>query len=68
MFYNENDCLVTFCPARKMVEYADGQGLDLYDFDLVVCSGGDGTLNMIEAFCQAAIRYYNCICAVRVNK
>lgn len=53
MFYNENDCLVTFCPARKMVEYADGQGLDLYDFDLVVCSGGDGTLNMIEAFCQA---------------
>ena len=51
-FYNENDYLVTLCPARKMVEYANGQGLDLYSFDLVVCSGGDGTLNMIVTFCQ----------------
>lgn len=51
-FYDENDCLVTLCPARKMLKYADGQDLDLYDFDLVVCSGGDGTLNMVVAFCQ----------------
>lgn len=51
-FYNQHDCLVTLCPARKMVEYADGQGLDLHAFDLVVCSGGDGTLNMIVSFCQ----------------
>lgn len=51
-FYDENDCLVTLCPARRMVEYADGQFLDLNEFDLVVCSGGDGTLNMIVDFCQ----------------
>lgn len=51
-FYDENNCLVTLCPARRMVEYAEGQGLNLYDFDLVVCSGGDGTLNMVAAFCQ----------------
>lgn len=51
-FYDQNDCLVTLCPARKMVEYADGQGLDLHTFDLVVCSGGDGTLNLIVSFCQ----------------
>lgn len=35
-----------------MLKYANGQGLDLYSFDLVVCSGGDGTHNMIVAFCQ----------------
>jgi len=51
-FYDKSDCLVTLCPARKMIKYADGAGLNLYDFDLIVCSGGDGTLNMIVAFCQ----------------
>lgn len=51
-FYDQNNCLVTLCPARKMVEYAENQGLDLYAFDLVVCSGGDGTLNLIVSFCQ----------------
>lgn len=51
-FYDQNDCLVTLCPARRMVEYADGQGLDLYAFDLLVCSGGDGTLNLVVSFCQ----------------
>lgn len=51
-FYDRSNCLVTLCPARKMVEYADGQGLDLRSFDLVVCSGGDGTLNLIVSFCQ----------------
>lgn len=51
-FYDRNDCLVTLCTARRMVEYVDGQGLDLEAFDLVVCSGGDGTLNMIVSFCR----------------
>lgn len=51
-FYDENNCLVTLCPARKLTEYADEQGLDLYTYDLVVCSGGDGTLNMMVSFCQ----------------
>ncbi len=51
-FYDQNNCLVTLCPARKMVEYAEAQGLDLHAFDLVVCSGGDGTLNLLVSFCQ----------------
>lgn len=51
-FYDANNCMVTLCSARRMIEYADDQGLKLYDFDLIVCSGGDGTLNMIVAFCQ----------------
>lgn len=51
-FYDENDCLVTFCPTRKLVEYVDGQGLDIRNFDIIVCSGGDGTLNMVAAFFQ----------------
>ena len=41
---------MTLCPARKMVEYVDMQELDLHAFDLIVCSGGDGTLNMIVFF------------------
>ncbi len=44
--------MVTLCPACRMVEYADGQGLGLDAFDLVVYSGGDGTLNMIVSFCR----------------
>lgn len=51
-FYDQNNCLVTLCPARKMAEYADDQGLNLNSFDLVVCSGGDGTLNLIVSFFQ----------------
>lgn len=51
-FYDENNCLVTFCLARKFKNYVEGLNLNLHDFDVVVCSGGDGTLNMIVTFLQ----------------
>lgn len=51
-FYSGNNYLVTLCPVRKLSEYVDKQGLDLNAYDLVVCSGGDGTLNLVVSFCQ----------------
>jgi len=41
-YYNSNDCLVTMCPVLKMGEL---DSKDFENYDRVVVSGGDGTLN-----------------------
>lgn len=48
-YYNSKDYLVTLCPIKKIEEFAilkDEQ--DIYD--RIVCSGGDGTINMVFSY------------------
>lgn len=47
-FYDEHGFLVTPCPARRLEDYKNA--LDFYEYDLIVCSGGDGTLNLTASF------------------
>ena len=46
-YYNSHDCLVTMCPVLKLNEL-DKEVLE--DYDRVVVSGGDGTLNNFIGF------------------
>ncbi len=47
-FYDSHDYLVTICLVNRLEEYASSIDFKLYD--LVVCSGGDGTLNITVSF------------------
>lgn len=49
-FYETHDCLVTLCPIRKLGEYCDIAELKSDKYDRIVCSGGDGTLNLLLSF------------------
>lgn len=52
-----NDYLVTLCPARKLEEAYPTLQLEEDIYDRIVCSGGDGTLNlMISFFMEKGIR------------
>lgn len=45
-FYNENDCLITLCPAYKLLHTEESEVNALLErYDRVIVSGGDGTLN-----------------------
>lgn len=46
-FYNSRDCLVTLCPIRKLEAYEAFWSGEADTYDLVVCCGGDGTLNIL---------------------
>lgn len=48
-FYQENGYIVTLCPAIKLKENWETLKYGA-DYDLMVCSGGDGTLNMVMSF------------------
>lgn len=50
-FYNENDCTVTMCTVREF-EKLVSEGMKLEDFDKIVVSGGDGTLNNFRTYCE----------------
>lgn len=47
-FYDSHDYLVTVCLVNRLKDYADG--IDFKSYDLIVCSGGDGTLNITVSF------------------
>ena len=47
-YYDSQDYLVTVCLANRLADYQDI--LDFKGYDLVVCSGGDGTLNITISF------------------
>lgn len=47
-FYDGRDYLVTVCLVNRLEEY--GNGIDFKSFDRIVCSGGDGTLNITVSF------------------
>lgn len=49
-FYDANNCLVTLCPVRRLEDYFDILGLYEKRYDVIVCSGGDGTLNLMLSF------------------
>lgn len=50
-FYNENDYLVTLCPVLKFEQLCENAE-NLKNYDKVVVSGGDGTLNNFLTFCK----------------
>lgn len=45
-FYDANNYLVTLCPVRRLEDYFDILGLYEKRYDVIVCSGGNGTLNL----------------------
>lgn len=47
-FYDSRDYLVTVCLVNRLEEY--GKDIDFKSFDRIVCSGGDGTLNITVSF------------------
>ena len=47
-FYNSNNCLITLYPIKKINDSFNS--LEFDNYDTVVCSGGDGTLNIILSF------------------
>lgn len=47
-FYDSRDYMVTVCLVNRLEECAES--IDFKSFDLVVCSGGDGTLNITVSF------------------
>lgn len=49
-FYNSNNCLITLCPIRKIGDFSDMLDFEQTKYDVVVCSGGDGTLNIMISF------------------
>lgn len=49
-FYDANNCMVTLCPIRRLDDYYDLLQLEEKRYDMVVCSGGDGTLNILISF------------------
>lgn len=51
-FYNSNDCLISLCPIRKLYDFFDVFDFGHMEYDVVVCSGGDGTLNIMISFLE----------------
>lgn len=49
-FYEDNNCLVTLCCSKKLPQLYDETENFEEQFDTVVCSGGDGTLNLVVSF------------------
>ena len=47
-FYDSHDYLVTVCLVNRLEAFADH--IDFKSYDLIVCSGGDGTLNITVSF------------------
>lgn len=47
-FYDSREYLVTVCMVNRLEEYGDS--IDFKSFDRIVCSGGDGTLNITVSF------------------
>lgn len=47
-FYNSNNCLITLCPLIKLTDFSSA--LKFNEFDIIVCSGGDGTLSLLLSF------------------
>lgn len=47
-FYDSRDYLVTVCLVNRLQDYAEN--IDFKAYDLIVCSGGDGTLNITASF------------------
>lgn len=52
-FYNSNNCLITLCPIRKIDTFFEILDFERTKYDVVVCSGGDGTLNVMISFLKA---------------
>lgn len=59
-FYNENDCLVTLCPVRKMEDWYRTSPPDIVQYDRIVCCGGDGTLNIVVSF----LKQHDSVCNI----
>lgn len=51
-YYEKNDCIVTLCGARKLPKLIQEGLVNEENYDLVVCSGGDGTLNLVASTFQ----------------
>ena len=49
-YYNSNECLVTLYPIRKINDLYHLLKTDNKQYDAVVCSGGDGSLNEVISF------------------
>lgn len=49
-FYDTNNCIVTLCPVWKLNDYYEKLGIESGRYDRIVCSGGDGTLNIVVSF------------------
>jgi len=47
-FYDRHDFLITVCLVNRLPDYKEVS--DFYGYDLIVCCGGDGTLNMTVSF------------------
>ena len=47
-FYDSHDYLVTVCLVRRLEDFE--KDIDFKSFDRIVCSGGDGTLNITVSF------------------
>lgn len=47
-FYDSHDYLVTVCLVNRLEDYV--ADIDFKSYDLIVCSGGDGTLNITVSF------------------
>ena len=47
-YYDSQDYLVTVCLVKRLEDYA--KDIDFKSYDLLVCSGGDGTLNITASF------------------
>lgn len=47
-FYDSHDYLVTVCLVNRLEDFAGS--IDFNSYDLIVCSGGDGTLNITVSF------------------
>lgn len=47
-YYDSRDYLVTVCLVNRLEDYA--KDIDFKSYDLIVCSGGDGTLNITVSF------------------
>lgn len=52
-FYNSRDCLITLCPVRRLDDFYDMLNFEQAKYDVVVCSGGDGTLNIMISFLKS---------------
>lgn len=49
-FYEKYDCLVTLCTSQKLATVYENTPDFANAYDTIVCSGGDGTLNMVATF------------------
>lgn len=47
-FYDSQGYIVTVCLVNRLEDYRDS--IDFKSYDLIVCSGGDGTLNITVSF------------------